>query len=147
MTNGRNQRQSGYHSRERQAVPDPNVSDADLQQIILRGDAVKLNEIANKLGEYYADGGDKERLSTAQVRGILDHLQRMDPGQAELQSKLQLLRPKLAYAAGRHGGKVKKLQGVTDRAILLVEADKDRFEHFRNFFEAIVAYHRYHGGK
>lgn len=143
MSNGRDQRKGGYQSRDRQPVREPNVQDADLQQIILQGDAVKLNEIANKLGEYYADGGDKERLSASQIRGILDHLQRME----FTQNDLQLLRPKLAYAAGRHSGKVKKLQFITDKAIMLVEADEKRFKHFRDFFEAIVAYHRYHGGK
>lgn len=143
MANEKYQRRAGYPSRERLPVPEPNVLDSDLRQIILEGDAVKLNEIASKLGEYYADGNEREKLSASQIRGVLDHLQRMEFNQAEL----QLLRPKLAYAAGRHLGKVKKLQGITDKAIMLVEADKKRFDHFRNFFEAIVAYHRYHGGK
>ncbi|MDR3569705.1 MAG: type III-A CRISPR-associated protein Csm2 [Syntrophobacteraceae bacterium] len=120
------------------------VQEADLKSIVIGGDAVKLNDVASKLGKYCVTGGEKEKVSASQIRGILDHLQRMykfDP------NELQLLRPKLAYAAGRHGGKVNDLQKVADKAITMVEADKKRFENFRNFFEAIVAYHRFHGGK
>jgi CRISPR-associated protein Csm2 len=142
MAESRNQRPGGYQAR--QSGGDSDVQDADLRSIIHEGDAVKLNEIADRLGRYYASGGEREKLSASQIRGILDHLQRMYQFS---QTELQLLRPKLAYAAGRHGGKVLELQKVADKAIVLVEADEERFKNFRNFFEAIVAYHRYHGGK
>ena len=123
---------------------DFDVREDDLESIIKGGDAVKLNNVADRLGGYYASGRDGEKLSASQIRGILDHLQRMYKFSL---TDLQLLRPKLAYAAGRHGGKVKDLQKVADRAIAMVEAEEKRFNNFRNFFEAIVAYHRYHGGK
>lgn len=119
------------------------VSQPELAAIISQGDAASLNGVANRLGKYYASGFEREKLSFSQIRNVLDRLQRMgsyDPNQ------LQLLRPLLAYAAGRHGGKVKHLQGVVDQAIQRVDS-KDSFEHFKSFFEAIVAYHRYHGGK
>jgi CRISPR-associated protein Csm2 len=119
-------------------------SDDDLSAIIKNGDAKKLNEIANKLGDHYRQGDKKNKaLSTSQIRGILDYLQRLKGFE---EKSVQLLRPKLAYAAGRHGGKVKELQQVTDRAITMIDSS-EMFENFKNFFEAIVAYHRYHGGK
>ncbi len=121
----------------------PNVGDQALRAIIHDGDAVRLNLHAIELGKYYSLGYENERLSASQIRGVLDQLQRM-PGYEP--NALQLLRPKLAYAAGRHRGKVMELQKVTDRAIRLVE-NEEQFENFKNFFEAIVAYHRYHGGK
>ena len=121
----------------------PQVSDARLQEIILQGDAQSLNEAANDLGEYFASGGEREKLSSSQIRNVLDRLQRMKSFD---QNQLQLLRPLLAYAAGRHGGKVKDLQKISDNAIQMVQTDK-HFLNFKNFFEAIVAYHRYHGGK
>lgn len=129
-------------SGDRGSQPVP-VLDEDLAAIVKRGDSRKLNEVATKLGEHYSKGSDKERLSSSQIRGILDHLQRLS-GYEE--KSVQLLRPKLAYAAGRHGGKVKELQGVTDRAITMIDSP-ETFDNFKNFFEAIVAYHRYHGGK
>jgi CRISPR-associated protein Csm2 len=119
--------------------PGPSMPPETLKKIVVEGDAATLNEEANKLGEDYYRGG----LSSSQIRNILDKLQRMksyDP------NGLQLLRPLLAYAAGRHKGKVLELQRVVDRAIQMVK-DESQFTNFKNFFEARVAYHRYHGGK
>lgn len=121
----------------------PKVSKELLQEIILQGNAKKMNEVANELGEYFAKGGEREKLSSSQIRNVLDKIQRMksfDP------NKLQLMRPLLAYAAGRHLGKVKDLQKISDQAIQMVQGES-HFQNFKNFFEAIVAYHRYHGGK
>jgi CRISPR-associated protein Csm2 len=102
-----------------------------------------LNEVAGQLGGYFAQGGEKDKLSSSQIRNVLDKLQRMKGFDM---NRLQLLRPLLAYAAGRHGGKVRELQQISDSAIQLVQ-NQDHFVNFKNFFEAIVAYHRYHGGK
>jgi CRISPR-associated protein Csm2 len=114
-----------------------------LQEIILEGNAQSLNEVAGQLGGYFAQGGEKDKLSSSQIRNVLDKLQRMKGFDM---NRLQLLRPLLAYAAGRHGGKVRELQQISDSAIQLVQ-NQDHFVNFKNFFEAIVAYHRYHGGK
>ena len=114
-----------------------------MQKIISGGDVEVLNEKANKWGEFFAKGGERDRLSSSQIRNVLDRLQRMKTFDL---GKLQLLRPLLAYAAGRHGGKVKDLQQISDKAIRMVK-NNPQFVNFKNFFEAIVAYHRYHGGK
>ena len=74
----------------------PQVSDARLQEIILQGNAQTLNEEANVLGEYFASGGERDKLSSSQIRNVLDKLQRMKTFD---QNQLQLLRPLLAYAA------------------------------------------------
>lgn len=126
-----------------QTEPPPVISKKELETVIEQGDAITLNEITKKLGRYYAQGGDRDKLSSSQIRNILDKLQQMRSFDL---TTLQLLRPLLAYAAGRHGGKVKHLQQISDDAIQMVGNDK-QFNNFKNFFEAIVAYHRYHGGK
>ena len=121
----------------------PSVSEEELSQIIEKGNAEKLNEVTERLGKYYTSGKETEKLSSSQIRNVLDRIQRM--GKYD-KNELQLLRPLLAYAAGRHRGRVQELQEVVDRAIKRVTAEKE-FINFKNFFEAIVAYHRYHGGK
>jgi CRISPR-associated protein Csm2 len=121
----------------------PHVPTERLQEIIHQGNAQSLNEVANELGQYFAQGGERDKLSSSQIRNVLDKLQRMKGFDL---NRLQLLRPLLAYAAGRHLGKVKDLQRISDEAIRMVQADS-HFVNFKNFFEAIVAYHRYHGGK
>jgi len=121
----------------------PDLSDDSLRKIISEGDVEELNQQAKELGKYFTQGGERERLSSSQIRNVLDRLQRMKKFDLR---ELQLLRPLLAYAAGRHRGKVMELQQISDKAICMVKNDH-QFVNFRNFFEAIVAYHRYYGGK
>ncbi len=113
---------------------------------ILAGDSEKLVENARRLGKHL--GG---RLSTSQIRGIFSEVKQMREYDEQ---RLNLLRPKMAYTAGRHGkmtqgkltGVIVDLQEILDECIKRTR-NKEDFENFRNFFEAILAYHRYYGGK
>ncbi len=110
---------------------------------VLNGDAKELNSYADELAkDYVSPKKESDKLSTSQIRNVLDEIQRMREFD---ESKLHLLRPKLAYAAGRHGGRVREFQRLLDIAIKMT--NKGNFKNFKNFVEAIVAYHRYHGGK
>ncbi|HEK86298.1 MAG TPA: type III-A CRISPR-associated protein Csm2 [Candidatus Aminicenantes bacterium] len=127
------------------ARPTPNndnkVNEARIKKV-LDGDAAEMNKYANELAEYYLPGKENEKLSTSQIRNFLDEIQKMKEFSA---NKLQLLRPKLAYAAGRHKGRVRDFRDLIEK--LIEKTNKDNFDHFKNFVEAIVAYHRFHGGK
>jgi CRISPR-associated protein Csm2 len=113
---------------------------------ILAGDSKKLVENAKELGEHLSRG-----LSTSQIRSIFSEVKQM---RGYDRDRLNLLRPKIAYTAGRHGSRVRgklvgpivDLQEVLDACIQRTSSEKE-FENFRNFFEAILAYHRYYGGK
>jgi len=122
----------------------PETSNVDEKRIekILGGDAFELNKYAEELAQFYIKGGRNEALSTSQIRTILTEIQKMKEFNP---TKLQLLRPKLAYAAGRHKGKVKEFRDLLEA--LIKKANQDNFDTFKNFVEAIVAYHKYHGGK
>lgn len=109
---------------------------------VLAGDVKELNDYSNELAQAYLRGKDREKLTTSQIRNILDEIQRMRDFD---EVGLHLLRPKLAYIAGRHGGRVKDFQKMLDTAIRMTK--KENYKNFKNFVEAIVAYHRYHGGK
>lgn len=66
--------------------------------------------------------------------------------------ELLLLKPKLAYAKGRAGKREKnsyeKLEKVLSTAIDAVEiSQRDTFDRFCNFFEAILAYHKAYAKK
>lgn len=112
---------------------------------ILRGDGEKLVENAKKIGEQISKG-----VTTSQIRNIYSEV----VGMREFDKyKLQLLRAKLAYIAGKEGtihkGKLTDiggLQKILDGMIRKVN-DEKYFENFKNFFEAILAYHKYYGGK
>ena len=63
----------------------------------------------------------------------------------EIKGSIILLRPKLAYAAGREE-KIKPLMNVLDPAIKSGAESKENFEKLLRLIEGIIAYHRYHGG-
>ena len=105
---------------------------------ILAGDAKELNEYADALANRYVKD---EKLTTSQIRNVLDEIQKMKEYD---EYRLQMLRPKLAYAAGRHKG-VKEFRQLIE--VLIKNTNKTNFSNFRNFVEAIVAYHKFYGGK
>lgn len=105
---------------------------------ILAGDSETLVDSAEKFGRHLAEND----MKTSQIRKIFGEVKKM---QGYDKNALNLLRPKLAYTAGRHK-KVRDLQEVLDEAIKMID-DQSKFENFRNFFEAIVAYHKKYGGK
>ncbi|HET89226.1 MAG TPA: type III-A CRISPR-associated protein Csm2 [Chloroflexi bacterium] len=124
----------------------------DLRKIIVDGDAELLVKQADALGERLA-----RPLSTSQIRNIFGTVRRIEMNWPEDASEEQarkahrelvLLRPKMAYQAERERGRgVKELTDVLSEAIELVGADRQRFQNFVDFFEAVLAYHKAHGGR
>lgn len=89
-------------------------------------------------------------LKTSQIRKFLDAVNRIKAESEgrkdyDYQTQVVLLKPKIAYAAGRHK-EVKFLMTVLDPCMSKVNNGSD-FQQFFRFVEAIVAYHRYHGGR
>jgi len=116
---------------------------------ILRGNRKKLIENADAFGEHLA----RNKLSTSQIRNIFNEIKTMKKFE-ESKDRLLLLKPKLAYLAGRHGkrtrdglvGAVPDMVKVLSRCIDEIHNEED-FENFKQFFEAVLAYHRYYGGE
>lgn len=122
----------------------------DKQKIkqIIEGDVKTLNEYAEFLAKEYAPQNEKEKkqkLTTSQIRNILDDVQRMKEDEVK-EGKLELLRPKLAYVAGRNKDSwaLRELREILDDGIELVGFDFKKFKNFQNFFEAIVGYHKFY---
>ncbi len=132
------------------------MSRINLNAIIVQGDAATLVTEAEELGKQLF----QQRLSTNQIRNIFGTVRRIEMNWPErpqdeaerqritkAQRELLLLKPKMAYQAKRERGRgVKDLTDVLTQAIDLVEGDRSRFQHFVDFFEATLAYHKAHGG-
>jgi CRISPR-associated protein Csm2 len=117
----------------------------------------KLEDATPSLIEQIAreDGKNFTPIKTNQIRNVFAHINRMrqdfrqegwTPG---LERNLVMLKPRLAYAAGRQQV-VKPLNERFSRAIDGVLASTDRKKAIQNFFdlvEGIVAYHKFYGGK
>lgn len=148
------------------------VSSAEMRKIIVDGDAEVLINCAERIGRKLKE----MNLATHQIRGILGDIHMIETtwpsNPAEAQRELRLLKPKLAYQSkkvketldGQDVFPVEELREVICRVIDIVLEQPDepeaggktnaggteRHNSFRrlvSFFEAIVAYHSYHGGR
>ena len=110
-------------------------------RVITEGGEILVKE-AEQRGQQLA-----RNLTTSQIRNIYGAVKKMQMKGGGLDThKLLMLKPKLAYAAKRHGGGVDTLKEVLTQAIDLVGSDSKKFNRFVDFFEAILAYHRAYGG-
>jgi len=130
----------------------PKVSSEDLRRIIVLGDSRTLVDRAKEIGDALV-----RQLTTSQIRnifGTVRQIQMMWVPQATSQQQQQatrqllLLKPKLAYQARRERGRgVEVLKSVLSPAIDYIGDDRERFQNFVDFFEAILAYHTAAGGQ
>lgn len=125
--------------------------DEDIKSFILSDDTARqmVQYADNLANDIHSD------VSTSQIRNIYGTVKKLEM-QREFDIKayrqLLLLKPKLAYARGRADTKKKpafeKLEKTLGVAIDAVSInDPETFKRFCNFFEAILAYHKAHGGK
>lgn len=92
-------------------------------------------------------------LSSSQIRNIYGEMKRIQvKGFDKATSSFYLLKPKVAYAYGRSikGKKatpeMETFKKVFDAAFACV-TDARTYDNFCNFIEAILAYHKFYGGK
>ncbi|WP_322820528.1 type III-A CRISPR-associated protein Csm2 [Chloroflexus sp.] len=139
-----------------QAARVQRISPENLQRIMTESseEAVKLLvEEADRLGEELVRNG----LTTSQIRNIFGEVrsieQDVSPTDQQLsldvQRRLLMLKPKMAYQVGRFSNNqaLRELVETLSDAIDWIGNDKNRFQTFVNLFEAILAYHRRYGGK
>ena len=113
----------------------------------------RLDRIAFEQAELFVNKFD---IRASQVRNVYSAITKIrndyrSSGGSfeEVRASLVMLRPKLAYVAGRHK-QVRPFRDLFDEAIEAVLGSKDTSKALGNFFalaEAVVAYHRFHGGR
>lgn len=97
-----------------------------------------LDKVLNQIEEFVEQEG--KTLSTSQLRNIYDKAIKVDT-----LNELKLIRPNLAYLAGRStNDKEKNLLAFIDLLIKEVSSD-EQVKEFKTFFEAVVAYHKFYG--
>ncbi len=91
---------------------------------------------------------DRQALTKSQIRNVFGEIKRIQMKGFENEKKdFYLLKPKVAYNAGRHNKLgILLFKKYFDLAYNCVENESD-YEHFCDFFEAILAYHTAYGGK
>lgn len=112
----------------------------------------KTIEFADIFGKQIANS--KTGMSTSQIRNVFGEMRRIQMnGYTSQKPSFLLLKAKLAYAVKRN-----KNKGIEDffRLFEIAYGDVDKqndengekhFENLMNLMEAVLAYHKYHGGK
>jgi CRISPR-associated protein Csm2 len=119
----------------------------------------KLTTTAEAIGKRLA-----REVTASQIRNIFGTVRTIEqdvksladdePLPTSVQRSLLMLRPKLAYQYGRIQGRdddtrkaaMGALVNILSQAIGMVGTSVVHFRNFMDFFEAILAYHRRHGG-
>lgn len=102
-------------------------------------------DLSEKFGDMCAHYRFRNKnISTTQIRGIFNEVKRLPDSFESSKKDLNLLRPKLAYQKGRF----EVLEPLTKILIELIKKVNDdlTLKGFKEFFEAIIAYHKASGG-
>jgi CRISPR-associated protein Csm2 len=127
----------------RESGLDSGINQQQVQQLIASG-GKPLVDAAERLGPELQRKG----LTTSQIRNIYGLVKQMEMTEFKPHEFI-MLKPKLAYAAARANdrGGAMRLKEVLTWAIDAVGNDPTKFNHFVDFFEAILAYHKAAGGR
>ena len=97
----------------------------------LRRFLTAVNTVTGKVEQYQNETGTLEKLS------------------ADLAAQVKFLKVKLAYQVGRQGKVVADFAKEADlmAAIDSIGSDAKKYEEFARYVEALVAFHKFYGGK
>ncbi len=144
--------QQRERDRNRGPVQQSALTKQELSEIFEEGNVELLVRKAEELGLDLV----RQKLTTSQIRNVFGQVRqiemrwRQEPKESYRQAVL--LKPKLAYYSKRHEP-LAPLAEVLTQALDLMSQGKDegeryrRFLRFVEFFEAVLAYHKKHGGK
>jgi CRISPR type III-A-associated protein Csm2 len=101
------------------------------------------NDYIDRVKRFIYDRKNYDNMTASQLRNIFARVQKINSHQ-----KLCLLRPKLAFIAGKSDTThaMKTMIFLLDQLIANVD-DGEKLKQFKAFYEAVIAYHKYYGGK
>ncbi|HQB09454.1 MAG TPA: type III-A CRISPR-associated protein Csm2 [bacterium] len=145
---GYQNRQGGYQQREYLSYE--GLKKDDVENFIKNGPTIDLVNLAENTGKYIAKTG----LTTSQIRSVFTKLKEIDAkGIVDKQADFIMLKPLVAYAAKRHGkeGLNKFKSEIINPGVDYVVSSNEgniekRFKNFVKLLEAVLAYHKAHGG-
>lgn len=136
-----------HRNRKAKSSPLPKFDENWIKQ----GANASMNNFCDLLGKSLKQNG----ISSSQLRNIYGEIMRIkQKGFKNEQSSFYLLRPKIAYIAGRINGrdKIETFKNdfigsfFTPAFNAVDENNEATFDNFQKIFEAVLAYHKFHGG-
>jgi len=107
-------------------------------ELLKMSETTRLDDVLKSIEKFVLDFGVK--VSSSQLRNVYDKVTK-----TKSVNELKLIRPQLAYIAGRatfDKENIKKFLAFLDSLIQSVDSEDKRKE-FRTFFESVVAYHKF----
>ncbi|ADL43506.1 CRISPR-associated protein, Csm2 family [Caldicellulosiruptor obsidiansis OB47] len=105
-------------------------------------DGKAFSEVAEKTGQLLKESN----VTVTQLRKVFTEVKRLSPENENYKYKLKLLKAKMAYTSGRFP-KLKDFQEIVNKALPVAEQNEKTLQRFKDFFEAVVAYHKFFGGR
>lgn len=133
-------------------------------QWIKEGVDAECVDFMEDLGLFLCDKKNKNEkfpgfkaVTTSQLRNIFSEVKRIDvrlkddTAFEKNQSEIHLLRPKIAYntarvLSSRRDSNMQVFREILDKAILSI-SERKHFNHFSQFLEGVIAYHKVYGAK
>ena len=136
-------------------MPEPRKTDYQAESALAKAVRTGIDkpfvDWADVFGKEIARG--RGAITTSQIRNVFGTVKKMEMSGRVDTERLLLLRAQMAYARGRHPALAtleREIKAAID-AIIEVKDEKElteqRFKRFCKGFEAILAYHKSHGGK
>lgn len=126
------------------------LTNTDVTSCVKNGINEEMVLKAEKTGKFLADC----KLTTSQIRNIFGEMRRIQMnGYEKEKASFILLKPKLAYTVKRNFNKgIEKFYEIFCWGYDAIDKSNDnegkcQFQNFLNLLEAILAYHKYYGGK
>ncbi len=151
------------------------LNEKDSKEWIINGPIPDLLNLAEVSGKYFAQIEEYEidnrsenikkdrngkykkkdqKLTTSQIRAVFTKLKEIDAkGISDMEANFLMLKPLVAYAAGRHQKKgldMFKNKIINPGVDAVLDGNGDIEKKFKNFvklLEAVLAYHKANGGK
>lgn len=113
----------------------------------------------NKAESFVKNNNIANQISTSQIRKFLSAVNKInnkiryqnndDILSEDIVAEIAYMRVQFAYIVGRNKNNegFKKLHKELDDAIANIKNSKSNFINFARYVEAIIAYHKFHGGK
>lgn len=148
---------AGYKAKEPPGGPPNRANPGQTGRFHLeRNYAAQAEEVIQNLKNTM--GRDYQNFTTSKIRNILAMVndiyndvisEKSDELNADLQSRIEYLKVRLIYESGREPWTVKPFIQKSGLLDLLddIGDSKERFIKFARYMEALVAYHRFHGGR
>lgn len=114
---------------------------------ILRKEEDRYGEMLFEYAEKVGKKAKEDRITVSQIRKIFSEVKKLEyDEEGNYRYRLRIVKSQMAYTAGRFSN-LKDFRNIFNVLIdETLKGGEEELKRFKNFFEAVIAYHRAYGG-